>query len=138
MNFISPGPNAGNMTPLSAPLAPDQPAELTAQARLSSKTGPDVVQYRDPVERTVGVPAWRSISAGAELGRMPMTFDIPNRLRDIYRGLRGAMRTTMLAPELQSEIGTTDASVMVAKGMNPPYKINEPGPWYSSFVATLG
>lgn len=125
-----------NMSPLTAPIAPDQPATLTAQGVESASPGPDQLQYRRPVEPTLEV-AHRTVSAGAELAAIPVTFDLPNRLRNIYDRLRGGMRTTILAPELQSEIGL-DAQVMPARGMNVPYKINEPGPWYDTFLRTVG
>lgn len=138
MNWLAPGPDAGNQRPMTGPVAPDQPVELVAAGHYAT-AGPEIVDYRQAVEPTVPVRQLRTISAGQEIGRIPAVFDLPDNLRNIYRGLRGGMKTTLLAPELQSEITFAGgASVMVPKGMNTPYQIVEPGPWYAGFVETLG
>lgn len=136
MNWLC--PDADAQTPLSGPVAPDQDLAIASPGSYA-KAGPDIVDYRQRVERTVDVRQLRTVSAGAEIGRIPMVFDLPSNLRMIFRGLRTGMKTTLLAPELQSEImGAGGANVMVQKGMNPPYQIVEPGPWYAAFTETLG
>jgi hypothetical protein len=123
---------------MSGPIAPEQPLALASPGSYATP-GPDIVDYRQRVERTVDVRQLRTVSAGAEIGRIPMVFDLPSNLRRIFRGLRTGMKTTLLAPELQSEIMQVGgANVMVQKGMLPPYQIVEPGPWYASFTETLG
>lgn len=138
MNWLTPGPDAGNQTPLSGPVAPE-PSPAIDKPGAHAHAGPEIVDYRQAVEPTVPVRQFRTVSAGAEIGRIPMVFDLPSNLRMIYRGLRGGMKTTLLAPELQSEISIAGGNnVMVPRGMNPPYQIIEPGPWYAGFVETLG
>lgn len=126
------------MTPLSSPIAPDQPSELVEQADLSSAQGPVDIAHREPVGPIRDTPRWRTLSAGDEIP-VPLVFDVPNRLRNIFARLgRSGHRTTLLAPELQSDIDPADATVMAAKGMSTPYVVRDSGPWYDSFLVTVG
>lgn len=126
------------MRPFSAPIAPEQPQSLVDQAGASSKVGPQDVQQRQAVEPVVGRLPGRTVSAGEEIASIPFVFDLPNTLRNIYGRLTTGHRTTMLAPELQSELDAVNANVMPSRGMATPYVVREPGPWYESFLSTIG
>lgn len=128
---------ADNMAPLTGPVAPDQPETVVAQGRRTGYHGPDIVVNREPVEPVVRVPLM-TVSAGEQIGRIPRIFDVPNPLwKRLGQRWRSGMRTTLLAPELQSEIGA-DAGVFPRKGMNYPYTVVEPEPWYTTFSREIG
>lgn len=136
-NAANSAPNTSrNMRPLTAPVAPDQPATIPAQGRGSGAHGHRLEVNRPAVEPVVRVPR-RTITAGDQIARIPIIFDVPAPMWPRFRRWRNGMRTTLLAPELQSEIGP-DAQVMSRKGMNTPYVVVEPGPWYDSFSRTIG
>lgn len=124
--------------PLFGPLAPED--DGTLDARGMADDNPGIIAARVPTAGTVQQLPPRTVSAGSETVRNVARFDWPNARNGwAYRLIRGGLRTTMLAPELQSELDDTGkANVMPARGMTPPYVVVPPQPWYDSFTRTIG
>ena len=128
---------AQTLDPFAGEIAPDQSSELVGGAR--TPAAPLDVQYRENVEPVVGRLPGRTVSAGDEVGRIPMIFDLPSNLRRVFDRMRSGLRTTLLAPELQGELdGAGSADVMPTRGMAQPYTVRQPGPWYDSFLREIG
>lgn len=128
---------AQTLDPFAGEIAPEQSSELVGGAR--TPAAPLDVQYRETVAPLVGRLPGRTLSAGEEIGRIPMVFDEPSNLRRVFDRLRAGLRTTLLAPELQSELdGAGRADVMPSRGMLQPYTVREPGPWYDGFLREIG
>lgn len=124
--------------PLRGPIAPEQSPDLLKAGSTTAPLGPDIIVSRPAVGPIADVPSFDTFSAGTEIP-IPRTFDVPAPLRNIYGRLTGGMRTTLLAPELQSEIDITGQNnVMMPRGMTPPYVVRDAGPWYESFLKTYG
>lgn len=130
---------AGTSTrPFEGQTAPDQnDVDLAGSARTAP--GPDIIARREPVGPLVGRLPGITLSAGSEVAPVPQTFDLPSPLRRLFRRWQAGTRTTLLAPELQSEIDkTAGVEVMPKAGMASPYVVAQPGPWYDSFLKTIG
>jgi hypothetical protein len=102
--------------------------------------GAKVDVSREPVGSSVVQLAPRTVSAGNESTPAPVEFDLPLKRNGwAYRLMSGPMRTTILAPELQSELDEAgDANTMKRRGMTAPFTVIPPQPWYESFSKTLG
>jgi hypothetical protein len=126
------------LEPFKGDTAPDQnDVNLTGNARTAP--GPEIIASREPVGPLVGRLPGVTISAGSEVARVPQTFDLPSPLRRLFRRWQAGTRTTLLAPELQSEIDrAAGVEVMPKAGMAAPYVVATPGPWYDSFLKTIG
>ena len=127
-----------SLEPFAGQTAPDQAsANLSGSARTAA--GPEIIADRPAVAPLVGRLPGRTLSAGDETTPVPQTFDLPSPLRRIFSRIRSGNRTTLLAPELQSELDQAGkAEVMPARGMNAPYVVADPGPWYESYLRTIG
>jgi hypothetical protein len=118
--------------------APGQ--EGTLDAKYATDADPSIVATPAATGQTVQQLPPRTVSAGAETVRNSRRYDLPLIGNGwAYRLLRGGIRSTMLAPELQSELDADGAAnVMPAMGMNRPTVLLPAQPWYESFSRTIG
>lgn len=114
--------------------------EGTLDAKLMFDADPSIIVGRQAVGANVVQLPPRTVSAGNESVKDVRRFDLPlMRNGWAYRLLRGPMRSTMLAPELQSELDDAGAgNVMPVKRMNPAVQVLAPAPWYETYSKTIG
>lgn len=126
--------------PGSTPIAPDQPLTLDKSTTIPihkvEVAHRQVMTESRPWDKVPHL----TITEGnpAQIVDVPMHFSIPDYLRrTLYRPLSGGLRRTLVKPQLQSDITSTDR-VMKVKGMTPPIELVSPEPWYTSFTRTVG
>lgn len=114
--------------------------EGTVDARLMFDADPSIVAGAVPVGSSVNQLPPRTVSAGAETVTNTRRYDLPLIGNGwAYRLLRGPIRSTMLAPELQSELDDTGrANVMPVRQMTPAVQVLAPAPWYETYLKTIG
>ncbi len=145
--FQTPAPDSIDRSPVTpttpghhlfSATAPAQ--EGTLDARYATDADPSIVAATQPTGPNVQQLPPRTVSAGTETVRNTRRYDLPlARNGWAYRLLRGGIRSTMLAPELQSELDQTGAAnVMPPMGMNRPTVLLPAQPWYESFTRTIG
>ena len=123
------------------PIAADQTVNATTYMSAPSE---HVIAARQAVSSVRDVPH-RTVSAGTETANVPKTFDVPMSFAVgryqawAYRGWRAPLLSTMLAPELQSELDAAGgANTMRPRGMRTVFQVRQAEPWFTDAIQVIG